>query len=110
MASPTDQIFEFGEFLLDFSEKTLSRSGELVPVTPKVFETLHFFLENSGRLIEKDELMEALWQDHFVEESNLTFNVMMLRKALGDSAEHPRYIETVQRRGYRFIASVRKID
>src|SRR6476660_8629975 len=106
MTTPDGDIYEFGDFRLDFGEKTLSREGEPIAVTPKVFETLHFFLENAGRLINKDELMEALWQDHFVEESNLTFNVMMLRKALDDHAASPRYIETVQRRGYRFIADV----
>ncbi|MGI8468461.1 MAG: winged helix-turn-helix domain-containing protein [Pyrinomonadaceae bacterium] len=67
------------------------------------------FVENAGRLIEKDELMRKIWQDRFVEEGNLAFNVKVLRKTLGDSASEPRFIETVPRRGYRFIAEVKKV-
>ncbi len=67
-------------------------------------------VENAGHLIEKDELIEKLWQDRFVEESNLTFNIKMLRKALGDNAQRPRFIETVQSRGYRFIAKVNEVS
>lgn len=67
-------------------------------------------IENAGRLLVKEELMQKIWQDRFVEESNLTFNIKMLRKALGDSASEPIFIETVQRRGYRFIAEVREIS
>lgn len=102
----TKHFYEFGAFRLDSSEKVLSRDGETISLTPKVFDTLEVFVENAGRLIEKDELMQKLWQDRFVEESNLTFNIKMLRKALGDSASKPIFIETVPRRGYRFIAEV----
>jgi DNA-binding winged helix-turn-helix (wHTH) protein/TolB-like protein/Tfp pilus assembly protein PilF len=105
--SPQDNIlYEFEDFRLDIAEKTLTRLGTVVPVTPKVFETLQSFLENSGHLIRKDELIKRLWPDRFVEESNLTFNIKMLRKALGDDARNPRFIETVPRCGYRFIAKV----
>jgi len=109
MSLQTNNIYEFEDFRLDFTEKTLRDGNGIISVTPKVFETLLAFLENPGRLIEKDELMQRLWPDRFVEESNLTFNIKMLRKALGDDAQNPRYIETVPKRGYRFIAEVRNI-
>lgn len=108
--TPIDSNFyEFSDFRLDLSEKVLLRNGEPVPLTPKVFDTLEIFVRNPGRLIEKGELLEKLWPDSFVEESNLTSNVKMLRKALGDDAANPRFIETVPRRGYRFIAEVRAV-
>lgn len=98
--------FEFGEFLLDAEEKILLRHGKPLPVTPKVFQLLFILVENHGRIVEKDRLMNALWADSFVEESNLTFTMRQLRKALGDDSHQPRFIETVPRRGYRFIAEV----
>jgi Tol biopolymer transport system component/DNA-binding winged helix-turn-helix (wHTH) protein len=105
----TKGLYEFREFHLDLTEKVLLRNGSVIPITPKVFETLQVFIEYPGRLIEKVELMQKLWQDQFVEESNLTFNIKMLRKALGDSASKPRFIETVPKRGYRFIAEVSRV-
>lgn len=110
MSLGSREIYEFEDFRLDIAEKVLLRAGKPLSITPKVFETLQFFLENAGQLIEKDELMERIWPGRFVEESNLTFNVKMLRKALGDDAAHPQFIETVTRRGYRFIAAVRRIE
>ena len=104
MPLQTNNIYEFKDFRLDFTEKTLQGRNGVIPLTPKVFETLCVLVENAGHLIEKDELMQKLWQDRFVEESNLTFNIKMLRKALGDNAQKPRFIETVQSHGYRFIA------
>src|SRR3954468_14898301 len=109
ISAETDCIYEFGEFRLDPAAKMLWRGDEAVALTPKVFDTLQFLVENAGRLLEKNELMENLWQDRFVEESNLTFNIKMLRRALNDDAQHPRFIETVPRRGYRFVAEVRRI-
>lgn len=109
MSLQTNNIYEFEDFRLDFTEKTLKGGRGVIPLTPKVFETLLIFLENPGRLIEKDELMQKLWQDRFVEESNLTFNIKMLRKALGDNAGSPRFVETIPKHGYRFIAEVRRI-
>lgn len=99
-------LFEFEDFRLDLAEKTLTRGGAAVPVTPKAFDTLRALVESAGSLVEKDELMRRVWQGRFVEESNLTFNIKVLRKALGDDAARPRFIETVPRRGYRFIAAV----
>ncbi len=106
----TKPLYEFADFRLDLSEKILLRDGKPVPLTPKVFDTLTILTENAGRLLEKDELIKKIWQDRFVEESNLTFNIKMLRKALGDNAGNPQFIETVQRRGYRFIAEVRRVE
>src|SRR5688500_15822322 len=106
----SDDTYVFGDFRLDLAEKVLLRDGKAVPVTPNVFETLQFFVENAGHLIEKDELMQRLWQNRVVEESNLTFNIKMLRKALGDNASKPKFIETVQRRGYRFIAPTQLVE
>ncbi len=103
----TGQLFEFEEFRLDVSEKALLRGGEVVSITPKVFDTLQLLVENAGHLVAKEEILQQIWPERFIEESNLTFNIKMLRKALGDDAAKPRFIETVPRRGYRFIAPVK---
>lgn len=110
MSPKITKFYEFASFRLDPSQKFLLWDGKPVPLTPKVFDTLEILIENAGRLLEKDELMRKIWHDHFVEESNLTSNIKMLRKALGDDAAHPRFIETVPKRGYRFIAEVRRIE
>lgn len=109
MSLQTKQFYEFANFRLDISEKVLLCDGKPVPLTPKAFDTLKILTENAGHLLEKDELMKLIWQDRFVEEGNLAFNIKVLRKALGDSAAKPKFIETVQRRGYRFIAEVRQL-
>src|SRR2546423_1016439 len=101
MPIQTGHIYEFGNFRLDPAAKILFCEAEPVSLTPKVFETLQFFLEDAGRLLEKDELMQRIWQGRIVEESNLTFNIKMLRRALKDDAHDPRFIETIPRRGYR---------
>lgn len=108
MTSETPHSYEFGNFRLDTKEKVLFCDNQRISLRPKVFDTLQVFVEHAGRLLEKDELMQRIWQDHFVEESNLAFNIKMLRQILNDNAQHPRFIETVPRRGYRFIADVRK--
>ncbi len=110
MSPESKQFYEFADFRLDVAEKILRRGDNSIPLTPKVFETLQVLVENAGHLLEKDELMQKLWEDRFVEESNLTFNIKMLRKALGDDAMHPQFIETVSKRGYRFIAEVEEIS
>src|SRR5215217_9688774 len=99
-------IHRFNDFAIDTEQKVLLRGGKAVPLAPKVFETLLALVENHGRIVLKEELMKRLWPDTFVEESNLTFNIQQLRKALGDNARKPVYIETIPRRGYRFIAGV----
>ncbi len=100
---------EFGEFLLDIEEKVLLRDGERLPINPKTFQLLVALLENHGHLVEKAQLIKTLWPDSFVEDANLSFTVSLLRKALGDDAQKPRFIETVPRRGYRFVADVHEI-
>src|SRR5258707_5401065 len=98
--------YRFGEFTVDADQKVLLRNGTPLSLAPKLFDTLLILVENGGRIVEKEALMNRLWPDIFVEEANLTFNIQQLRKALGDDARHPRFIETVTRRGYRFIAHV----
>jgi Tol biopolymer transport system component/DNA-binding winged helix-turn-helix (wHTH) protein len=107
MSRPVKQLYEFGPFLLDPAERMLLRDGRPVPITPKVLDILLVLVQNKGRLLTKKELMDAVWPDSFVEEGNLTFNISSLRKALGEDRKEQQYIETVPRRGYRFVASVR---
>ena len=98
--------YEFGPFLLEPAERKLMRGNEVVVLTPKAFDTLVLLIRNSGHLLEKDELLRMLWPDSFVEEGNLSNNIFVLRKALG---EDPPYIETVCKRGYRFVGAVRQL-
>jgi DNA-binding winged helix-turn-helix (wHTH) protein/TolB-like protein/Flp pilus assembly protein TadD len=99
--------FAFGRFSLNTTERSLLRDRELVPLTPKAFEILLLLVENAGRVVEKEDLMKRVWPNTFVEEGNLTQNVSLIRKALGENASGPQFIETVPRRGYRFVAQVR---
>src|SRR6266850_6135492 len=108
MGEQTTDFYEFGRFRLKPDERVLLRGEEFVPLTPKAFEILLTLLENDGRIVRKDDLMKKVWPDTFVEEGNLTQNVSLLRKALGESASGPQFIETVPRRGYRFVATVRE--
>jgi len=103
-------IFQFKDFTIDIDQRVLLREGLPVALAPKVFDTLLALVENHGRIVLKDELMERLWPDTFVEEANLTFNIQQLRKSLGDNARSPVYIQTVARRGYRFIAAVEPVS
>lgn len=104
------QRLEFGDFVLDRVEKTLLRSGEPVSLTPKTFSLLEVLVENANRIVGKDELLEAVWRDSFVEEGNLSFTISLLRKALNDNSQDPRFVETVPKRGYRFIAEVKEVS
>ena len=98
------RVWEFGRFRLDESERLLLRDHLPVPLTPKVFDTLVALVERGGHLVDKEELVERLWPDTFVETGTLTRNISDLRKALGE--EH--YVETVPKRGYRFVVPVRE--
>ena len=98
--------FEFEGFVLDADEKVLLRQDQPVQITPKIFQLLQVLVENQGHIVEKVVLMDKVWAGSFVEESNLTFSIRQLRKILGDDKQHPRFIETIPRRGYRFIANV----
>jgi len=106
MSRDTTSSYKFGPFHLDVGERLLLRQGKVVPLTQKAFETLLALVRQSGHLLEKDELMKAVWADTFVEESNLSQTIFLLRKALGQNDGNQKYIETVPRRGYRFIAPV----
>lgn len=110
MSLPDNNLYQFGNFQFDTTEKLLVCGDKRISLTPKVFEMLVLFLENSGKLITKDELMEKVWAESFVEESNLTFTIRQLRKILDDDARQPKFIETIPRRGYRFIAEVNKVS
>src|SRR5262245_12045907 len=106
MSPAVNHFYRFGEFTVDREQRVLLRNDSPLPLAPKVFDTLLILVDNGGRIVEKEELMSRLWPDTFVEESNLTFNIKELRKALGDNARQPRFIETVARRGYRFVAEI----
>jgi TolB-like protein/DNA-binding winged helix-turn-helix (wHTH) protein/Tfp pilus assembly protein PilF len=107
MNSHSQQRYEFGPFQVDMAEHSLLRDGKPVPLTPKVFDLLKVLVQNNGRLVEKDELLKEVWPDSFVEEGNLNRNISILRKALGEDSSGETYIETVPKRGYRFVASVK---
>jgi DNA-binding winged helix-turn-helix (wHTH) protein/TolB-like protein len=96
----------FGPFRYDWEQRLLFRDGEMVPLAPKVAETLRVLLERHGTVVERAELMRAVWPDTTVEEIGLARNISQLRKALGDESEAGRYIETLPKRGYRFVGDV----
>jgi len=104
MAASADKIYEFGEWRLDPAEHLLLRNGSAVPLGPKVFDTLLVLVENAGRLVTKNEFMNRVWPDTFVEGLTLTQNISRLRKVLGN--EEAPVIETVPKRGYRFLPPV----
>ena len=104
MGQQDNHSYEFGRFRLKTAERVLLREGEPVPLTPKVFDILLAFVQKPGQLLTKDELMERVCPEEFVEEGNLARNVSTLRKALGESPGGVQFIETVPRRGYRFVA------
>jgi WD40 repeat protein/DNA-binding winged helix-turn-helix (wHTH) protein len=110
MQNGTHPVYEFGGFQLDPARQKLFRQGQPVALTPKAFETLVFLVKNRDRTLLKDELMQAVWAGTFVEESNLSQNIFLLRKALGDDRNGHSFIHTVPRRGYRFVAPVTEIE
>lgn len=109
MSSNYQYSYKFREFRLDVAERMLLRDDSSVPLTPKVFDVLALLVERGGHLVEKDELLRVVWEDAFVEESNVARVVHSLRKTLGEDA-HNKFIETVPKRGYRFVAEVEKIN
>src|ERR1700677_1663250 len=109
MSSLTSNLYEVDEFRLDAQSRVLKRGGPTVALTPKAFDVLLFLIQNAGRIVTKDELMKAVWPDSFVEESNLTQTIFMVRKALDETADR-RYILTVQGQGYRFLVPVTEAE
>jgi Tol biopolymer transport system component/DNA-binding winged helix-turn-helix (wHTH) protein len=108
MSQRPDHCYEFGPFRLDAGERRLLRAGDAVPLPPKAFDLLLVLVKYHGRLLEKDELLKSVWPDMFVEEANLSYNVSLIRRALGETGDEQRYIETVPKHGYRFVADVRE--
>jgi DNA-binding winged helix-turn-helix (wHTH) protein/TolB-like protein len=106
MGQQDNPNYEFGRFRLNAADRVLLRDGEAVPLTPKVFDILLTLVEHHGQVVSKEELMKRVWPDTFVEEGNLTQNISLLRKALGESPGGVQFIETVPRRGYRFVAPI----
>src|SRR5215204_4309721 len=109
MNRPANHFYVFDAFRVDANERILFKDNREVPLTPKVFDTLLVLLENSGHVLTKKELMQQVWPDSFVEENNLAQNISILRKALGEAKEGEHYIQTVPKRGYRFLADVRAV-
>src|SRR5882757_2651490 len=99
-------LYRFGQFVLDPSRRTLSRADSPISLTPKAFDVLLFLAQNPNRLVTKEELLQAVWGDTFVEEGNLTQYIYHLRKALVDNPEDARLIVTIARKGYQFTADV----
>ncbi len=110
MNEPKFQIYEFEGFRLDAGKRLLTKgNGEALAVTPKVFDTLFYLVQQSGKVIGKDELMREIWPDTIVEENNLSQNISILRRILGEKAGEGRFIATVPGRGFRFVPAVREM-
>mgnify|MGYP000955008902 CR=1 FL=1 len=109
MDKQTKRFYEFGSFRLDLAQRILLHNGQHIPLTLKAYETLLFLVENSGRILEKEELLNQIWPDAFVEESTLAKNISTLRKVLAEGDSTQDYIATIPRRGYRFVAEVQEV-
>src|SRR5262245_21909875 len=107
MSRQSKQFYEFGPFCLDVHERQLTREGKPIALTPKAYQTLLVLVQKSGEIVEKEELMRAVWPDAFVEDGGLTRNISVLRKAL-ENGGAGAYIKTIPRRGYRFAGKVRR--
>src|SRR5262249_17849981 len=110
MSQVSTKLYEFGAFGLDASERVLWRGEEMIVLPSKVFDTLWMLVKEEGRVVSKSELMEAIWTDAFVEESNVSQNIYTLRRTLGVDEQGRQFIETVPRRGYRFAVPVRLLE
>jgi DNA-binding winged helix-turn-helix (wHTH) protein/tetratricopeptide (TPR) repeat protein len=103
---PVSRLCAFGPYRLDFERRRLLRGTELVPIQQKALEILFVLVERHGELVSKDQLMQSVWPDAFVEESNLTQNIFVLRKVLGEGPKENQYIATIPGRGYCFVATL----
>jgi DNA-binding winged helix-turn-helix (wHTH) protein len=110
MTQSVKRYYEFGPFRIDLKERVLMRGGQIVPLTPKVFDTLLAIVERRGELVSRQELIRAIWPETHVVEGNLNTNIFMLRRALGKDPSGQPYITTIPRRGYRFVASLREVS
>src|SRR6266704_6373817 len=109
MSEKTRHLYAFGPFRLDSRECLLSLDGKPVPLATKALEALLMLVENAGHLVDKDDLMRRLWPDTFVEEANVAKHVSLLRKILSEATNGREYIETIPKRGYRFVVAVREV-
>ena len=107
MSSQDNQLYEFGPYVIDARSRILLKDGATVRLTPKAFDTLLVLVQHASQVVEKEQLLKEVWPDIFVEEGSLSHNIHGLRKALGDDSSEPRYIETIPKRGYRFVAPVK---
>jgi DNA-binding winged helix-turn-helix (wHTH) protein/tetratricopeptide (TPR) repeat protein len=108
MSSHINKIYEFGPFRLDVGERLLLREGQPIRLRSKVFDTLCVLVQNQGHLVGKETLMQTIWPETIVEENNLDHNISTLRRVLNEKKKEPTYIETVPKKGYRFVAEVRE--
>ena len=107
---PTTHFYGFDNFVVDAGKSVLLRDGQSVPLTPKAFEILLVLVRNPGRVLKKEELLEEVWPDAYVDENNLPRNISSLRKALGEGPAEHKYIVTLPGQGYRFVAEVRQLE
>ena len=99
-------VYEFGSFRLEVGEQRLLKDGTVVSLAPKEFETLRLLVERHGRLVTKQEMLDRIWSGTFVGDDTIAQRISCLRKALGGDVDSAKYIETVPKRGYRFVADV----
>lgn len=109
MNNAPNQIYSFGKFRLDEEERLLFDGKETISLTPKAFDTLVLLVKNCGRVLSKEKIMQTVWEDSFVEENNLAQNISLLRRVLGETKDGIKFIETVSKHGYRFIAPVENV-
>ncbi|HKU76818.1 MAG TPA: winged helix-turn-helix domain-containing protein, partial [Pyrinomonadaceae bacterium] len=110
MSEQKKHFYDFGPFRIDPLKRRLLRDGEVIRLTPKAFDLLLVLVEEKGKTVEKDELLDRVWPGTAVEENNLNQNITALRKSLGDSRQESQYIATISGIGYRFVAEVRRVD
>jgi DNA-binding winged helix-turn-helix (wHTH) protein len=103
-----EAFYEFGPFRVDPSQRVLERDGELIPLAPKAFDTLLALLQSRGEVLDKEDLLKTIWPDSFVEEGSLAQNISILRKVLGEGADGRPYIQTIPKRGYRFVSAAKE--
>ncbi len=110
MNSEPKKTIRFAEFELDASKRLLLRDGEPLALNAKAFDVLVFLAENAGRVVLKEEVLNAVWENQFVEEANLAVQISALRKALGERTDAPRFLVTIPGKGYEFIADIQNGD
>ena len=103
-------VYEFGDYRINPGNLLLTRGGQPIALTPKVFDTLLLLVKRSGEVLEKEEFLRAIWPDTIVEENNLNQNISIVRRALGETAGEHRFVVTVPGRGFRFVPEVKRLD